>query len=105
MGSPMRQPLEVCGAQISTCSARTRGALKVQRITAGRAARITKLGSQTSLWLGCMAFSFGACASDDSRASLHSENGHGVIPCRISEERSAGIRYRQYLFLRVPLPT
>src|ERR1700685_777823 len=32
-----------------------------------------------------MAFSFGDCASDASCASLHSENGQRVIPCRISE--------------------
>ncbi len=65
------------GPDASSDSARTRGEeLRVQRITAARAARIIKLGIQMSLWLGCMAFSFVVCAGDASCASLHSENGH-----------------------------
>src|ERR1700685_1234011 len=59
--------------------------LKPQTSTTARAARIIKPGIQISLWPGCMAFSFGDCASDASCASLHSENGQRVIPCRISE--------------------
>src|SRR5579863_1192693 len=103
MGSPTRQPEAESGPDVIAGWARTRGEeLKVERITAVRAARITKLGIQMSLWLGCMAFSFSARANNAWRTRLQSENGHGLIPCRISQLGLRRLRYRRCVFLRMP---
>src|SRR5271154_3348418 len=83
MGSPMRQPLDESGPDAGSSSAYTRGeVLRAQTITATSAARMISPGIQMRLWLGCMAFSLRARVNDVARASHHSENGHGAIPCR-----------------------
>src|SRR5271170_5029013 len=98
----MRQPLEESGPDASLGSAYTRGeVLKAATITATSAARMISPGIQMSLWLGCMAISFGARADDAWRASLQSENGRGVIPCRVSAGQRGGSRRLLCGFLQV----
>src|SRR5580658_5597681 len=102
MGSPMRQPLDESGPYALAGSAKTRGEeSKVQRITAISAMRMTKLGIQMRLRLGCMTFSSRARANDASRASYHGENEHAAIPCRFFGGEAPGLGGHAYRYLRL----